>query len=236
MPLGDRRPKVVITDIDFPTWDLELEALAEIDAEVSVVQCHTEDEVIEACADADGMLIQYAPITERSSSKLDRCQVVSRYGIGVDTIDIAACTQAGVWVCNAGDYCRTEVAEHAMALLLACSRRVVVLDRSTHRGEWNAVGVGGQIRSLPGRVLGLIGFGTIGREVAVRREVVRDAHHHGRSGDHSGVRGVARRRAGVAGRSARPGRLHLAARPAHPPDPTHDEQHDFRQDEADWPT
>jgi D-3-phosphoglycerate dehydrogenase / 2-oxoglutarate reductase len=168
VPTGDRRPKVVITDTDFPTWDLELEVLAEINADVSVLQCRTEDDVIAACADADGLLIQYAPITERVFGHLERCQVVSRYGIGVDTIDIAAGTRAGIWVCNAGDYCRTEVAEHAMALLLACSRRVVVLDRSTHRKEWNAVGVGGAIRSLPGRTLGLVGFGTIGREVAVR--------------------------------------------------------------------
>jgi len=166
--MAERRPRVVITDVDFPSTEIERRELAAVDAEVIVGQCATEDDVVELCADADGIILQYAPITRRVIAHLDRCRVLSRYGIGVDTIDVQAATERGIWVCNAGDYCRAEVAEHAMALLLALGRRLFALDRSVHAGIWNTVGAMGPAPRLQGQTLGLIGFGTIGREVAAR--------------------------------------------------------------------
>jgi D-3-phosphoglycerate dehydrogenase len=163
-----RRPLVVITDTDFADLSIEREVLAEVGAEVIVGRCRTEADIVELAADADGLITQYAPITRAVIERLPRCRVVARYGIGVDTIDVPAATAAGIWVGYGGDYCRTEVAEHAVALLFALARRVVAFDRSVRSGVWNASGVGGPMRPIAGRTLGLVGLGTIGREVARR--------------------------------------------------------------------
>ena len=69
---------------------IEESQLTLIDAEVIVAQCKTEDDLIAACADADDLLFQYAPLTARVLDRLERCRVVVRYGTGMDTIDIPA--------------------------------------------------------------------------------------------------------------------------------------------------
>ncbi|HUF80333.1 MAG TPA: C-terminal binding protein, partial [Burkholderiales bacterium] len=90
-----------------------------------------------------------------------------RYGIGVDTIDLEAATQAGIIVTNNPTYCIEEVAEHTMALLLACARKVVFYDRMVRAGRWE-VPPGKPLFRLAGSTLGLVGFGNIARQVAVR--------------------------------------------------------------------
>ncbi len=100
---------VCYTDINFPSQDLEREVLASVGAELVVHQCKTEEEVAELCHDADGLLLQYAPIGHRALAGLPKCRVIVRLGVGVDTIDLAAATEHGVCVANVPDYCVPEV-------------------------------------------------------------------------------------------------------------------------------
>ena len=91
--MNNKRPKIVITDCDHPSVEIEREVLNEIKPEFILAQCNTEDEVIEVAKDADGIINQYAPITRRVIESLKRCKVIARYGVGVDNIDVEAATE-----------------------------------------------------------------------------------------------------------------------------------------------
>jgi len=153
--------KVVITDCDHPSVDEEREVLKELDAEVVLAQCKTEDEVISVARDADGILNQYAPITQKVINSLERCKVIARYGVGVDSVDVDAATERGIIVANVPDYCVDEVSSHAIALLMACARKVVFLDRYVGEKRWD-VALAAPIFRLQGKVLGLYGLGRLG--------------------------------------------------------------------------
>jgi D-3-phosphoglycerate dehydrogenase len=100
-------------------------------------------------------------------AQMPKCRIIARYGIGVDTIDLDAATQAGIIVTNNPTYCIEEVAEHTMSLVLACARKVAVYDRLVRSGRWE-VPPGKPMFRLSGRTLGLVGFGNIARQVARR--------------------------------------------------------------------
>jgi len=100
-------------------------------------------------------------------ARMPKCRIIARYGIGVDTIDLDAATAAGIIVTNNPTYCIEEVAEHTMALLLACARKVAFYDRLVRAGRWE-VPPGKPMFRLAGRTLGLVGFGNIARQVAAR--------------------------------------------------------------------
>jgi D-3-phosphoglycerate dehydrogenase len=85
----------------------------------------------------------------------------------VDTIDLEAATAAGIIVTNNPSYCVEEVAEDAMALLLACARKIAVFDRLVRNGRWE-LPPGRPIFRVSGSTLGLVGFGNIARLVAAR--------------------------------------------------------------------
>ncbi len=161
--------RVVITETDFempPT--IEESQLTPIDAEVIVAQCKTEDDLIEACADADGLIFQYASLTARVLDSLKQCRVIARYGTGMDTIDIPAAVARGIVCCNVPGFCLSEVADHTMALLLACGRGIVRLNDSVRDGVWDAVGVSKTTERLTGQTIGFIGLGAIAAAVATR--------------------------------------------------------------------
>lgn len=152
--------KVVITDDRFGWNDEEKLAFAGMDVELLVEQCGTETELIAACADADAVLLNQAPMTGRVIRELRACKVISRYGIGYDNVDVAAATKRGIWVTNVPGYCTEEVAEHALGLLLCCVRRIPYKDRGVREGQWN---LNQPIHRMSGRTLGIIGFGATGR-------------------------------------------------------------------------
>jgi len=158
--------KVVITDCDLGPCDIEKKVLAEI-AEVYTYQCRTEEEVKKVAKDADGIIVQYAPITRSVIESLEKCKVISRYGIGVDNIDVKASTEHGIFVVNVTDYCIDEVADHTIALLLACTRKIVFLDNLVKNGIWN-VRLAAPIYNLNGKTMGLIGFGSIAKQVSLK--------------------------------------------------------------------
>ncbi len=161
------KAKVVLTDYVWESLDVENEILGEV-AEVVAMQTKTPAEFLPEAADCDALLNTYAgPITEADMAQMPACRIIARYGIGVDTIDLRAATEAGIIVTNNPTYCIEEVAEHTMALLLASARKVALYDRRVRAGEW-AVPPGKPMFRLAGATLGLVGFGNIARMVAVR--------------------------------------------------------------------
>jgi D-3-phosphoglycerate dehydrogenase / 2-oxoglutarate reductase len=159
--------KVVLTDYVWQSLDVERATLEGI-ANLVALQTRNPEEFIVEAQDCDALLNTYGgPITADIIARMPRCTIIARYGIGVDTIDVAAATQAGVIVTNNPTYCIDEVAEHTMALLLACARRVDLYDRCVRAGRWD-VADGRPLFRLSGRTLGLVGFGNIARRVAVQ--------------------------------------------------------------------
>ncbi len=84
--------RVAILDCNFADIDIERTVLADIGVTPSLSQCKSEDDVIEAAGDADGVIVQYAPVTARVLDELRQCSVIVRYGIGVDNVDLEAAT------------------------------------------------------------------------------------------------------------------------------------------------
>jgi D-3-phosphoglycerate dehydrogenase / 2-oxoglutarate reductase len=161
------KAKVVLTDYVWESVDVERKILGDL-AELTPMQTKKPEEFLGAAADCDALLNTYAgPITADAMAKMPKCKIIARYGIGVDTIDLKAATEAGIIVTNNPTYCIEEVAEHTMALLLSAARKIAFYDRQVRAGQW-AVPPGKPMYRLSGSTLGLIGFGNIARQVAVR--------------------------------------------------------------------
>jgi D-3-phosphoglycerate dehydrogenase len=156
---------VAQTDSVFPSMDPERRVLEPLGVEFRVGQAKSEEEVLALAGEADGILNCYAKMTARVIAGLKRCRVIARYGIGVDNVDLAAATGAGIVVTNVPDYCVDEVSDHALALFLALARQVVAADRAVKAGAWDVVAHKG-IQRIRGQRLGLLGFGKIARALA----------------------------------------------------------------------
>jgi D-3-phosphoglycerate dehydrogenase len=161
------KAKVVLTDYVWESLDVEKKTLQGI-ADLVPLQTKLAEEFLAQAEDCDALLNTYAgPITAKVMARMPKCRIIARYGIGVDTIDLDAATQAGIIVTNNPTYCIQEVAEHTMALLLAYARKVAVYDRLVRGHRWE-LPPGKPMFRLSGQTLGLIGFGNIARQVAVR--------------------------------------------------------------------
>jgi len=136
--------------------------------------CDTEDGVIEAARDADALLVHFQPLTPRRVLEaLPKMKVISRHGVGVDCIDVEAATEMGICVCNTPGVNTTEVADHAMALLLGITRRIPMLNYPVKQGWWseNYDGLYEQrtgLTRIAGKTVGIIGLGNIGRTFSTR--------------------------------------------------------------------
>jgi D-3-phosphoglycerate dehydrogenase / 2-oxoglutarate reductase len=161
------RPLVVVTDSVFPNLDPTRDVLAEIDADLVMVPEPSVEAIGSATRNADGILVTYAKISADMIRQMTRCRVISRFGIGVDNVDVAAATKAGIVVTRVPDYCLEEVADHTLALLLALARKVATANAHAHAGKWGLSGLVPMHR-LRGRTLGLVGFGQIPQMVAPR--------------------------------------------------------------------
>src|SRR5215467_11979689 len=159
---------ILIADYDFGDVNIERGIIEGAGFQLVAAQCKTEDEVIEQGRDADGVLAQYVTIGARAINAFTRCRVIARYGTGVDIVDVDAATKRGIQVTNVpNDWCAAEVADHAVTLWLAATRKICQYDNAVRRGEWRWQ-TGQPIWRLRGRVFGLLSFGAIARAVAER--------------------------------------------------------------------
>src|SRR5215472_2940782 len=142
-------------------------ALAQVPASLSVLSFIADEaEVIERTHDADGLIVSASPITRQVMSALKNLKVVVRTGVGYDVIDVPAATDLGVVVVNIPDLWIREVANHALALLLAWNRGVLAMDHQVHAGVWNGRVPRSHTGALHGETVGIVGLGNIGSAFA----------------------------------------------------------------------
>ena len=161
------RHTVAVTDHLFPSMDDEERMFREMDTELVIGQCKAEDDVIALCRNADAILNTYARMTPKVIESLERCRVIVRFGIGYDNVDVDAATRCGIMVANTTEYCIDEVADQAMAMLLACARGLFPAGRIARDGTWDLAKMP-VLRRLRGQTLGLVGIGQIGKAVTAR--------------------------------------------------------------------
>ena len=157
--------KVVITDHRFPDIEPERRAIEAAGGELVVGQAIDEQQVIDLCRDADAVLTGRAPITRRAIEAMQRCRIIVRHGIGVDTVDIPAATERGIMVANVPDYCADEVSDHALTLLLMLSRQAISAMALAREDRWLMAKMP-RLHRLRDQVLGLFGAGQIGSLLA----------------------------------------------------------------------
>jgi len=151
------------------SYEYEMEALAPLGAEIVEIAAKGEDEFAVAARDCDALYAKGRPITRRMIESLERCKIIALGSVGVDSIDIAAATARGIPVTNVPDTFIEEVADHAMTLMLATFRRLVVQDKLVRDGRWKE-GRPALLKlpRLMGQTLGFIAFGHVARAVAMR--------------------------------------------------------------------
>src|ERR671933_82708 len=128
--------RVVITDTVFASIDAEREVLRGL-ADVELAPSGDEQTLRQVAEEADGLLNCYARLSPDLVRSLKRCKIIARYGIGVDTVPLAAASDAGIMVTNVPDYCIGEVSDHALALLLNLARGISKALLATRGGGWD---------------------------------------------------------------------------------------------------
>lgn len=164
--------KVVVTDISFKAYEEEKKIFAENDIEFIITNNESEEAIIEAAKDADGLLNANVQITRKVIESLPNLKVVCRYGIGYDTIDIQAATDNKVYVANVPDYCIDEVADHALTLLLTASRKIMIMNQQLKEGKQITVFDVAPIHRFRTQTVGLISFGHIARNLCQKLKVI----------------------------------------------------------------
>lgn len=156
--------KILLTDYEFNHLKYEEEIFQKSGLEIDFIkaQCKTEEEVMEQAKEVDAILNQYAPISRRVIESLENTKIISRYGVGVNTIDLDAAKEKGITVANVPDYGMEEVSNHALALLLSSARKVALLNNEVKKGNWDFK-VCVPIHRFDKQTVGVLGFGRIPR-------------------------------------------------------------------------
>ncbi|HAM0560912.1 TPA: C-terminal binding protein, partial [Escherichia coli] len=120
------------------------------------------EEKLRQVSNADAIMVREATVSRPMIEAMQQCRVIVRYGVGVDNIDSQAAKEKGIYVANVPDYGSEDVAEHALALLLAATRRIATRNRDVRDGQWG-IGQREPMFRLAGKILGVVGFGRISR-------------------------------------------------------------------------
>ncbi|HEY2056207.1 MAG TPA: C-terminal binding protein [Solirubrobacterales bacterium] len=157
---------VLKTDANLvPFGEVQRGLLAEHGLELVECPCGTEDELIEHGRGAAALMVVAEPVTARVIEALGDLRVITRFGAGLDNVDVEAATGAGVRVTYVPGASVEEVSDHTIAMLFALARHLPALDAAVRRGEW---GIPAELsfRRLRGQTLGIVGVGRIGGAVA----------------------------------------------------------------------
>lgn len=160
-------PKIIICDCDHKDVNEEKAVFDAAGMDFKWLQCATQEEVIEKCQGAVCFLNQYVRMDRKIFEALPTLKCVVRYGVGVDNVNLKDATDCGVQVCSVPDYGTNEVADHALALMMAITRKIHKVANLTEQGVWDYV------RTIPvhrfaTRTIGILGCGRIGRAFAAR--------------------------------------------------------------------
>jgi D-3-phosphoglycerate dehydrogenase len=161
--------RVVITDATDPDNDLEAEVFRASGLDIDLRRSNTTEprRLVEQVAAADAIIVLFATIDRSVIESLARCRVISRYGIGVDMIDIQAATEFGIPVAIVTDFCIDEVSTQTIGFVIDLGRHTFTLHEHVRAGKWGiaAPSCGAPFR-LKGQTLGVVGLGNLGRAVA----------------------------------------------------------------------
>lgn len=171
MTVAQLTHKVLITDYTWPNVEPERKILEEAGIELVIAPSSDEKTLASYAADVDAIMFCFAEVPETVVRAARKCLVASRYGIGVDNIDKATCSELGIVVTNVPDYCVDEVADHVMAMVLSFNRHIGPLDRAVKAGGWGKTPLPKHSRRLRDTTFGIVGIGRIGRAVARRAGV-----------------------------------------------------------------
>ncbi|MCS7463676.1 phosphoglycerate dehydrogenase [Paenibacillus doosanensis] len=158
--------KVVSTSPSFAKYSNEpIEYLEKYGIELMHLPADiTEEAFIAAAQDADAAIVAFNQITEQVLAQAPRLKLVCKHGVGVDNIDLKAAKERQVWVTNVPNANKHAVADFAFALMLSLARQIPLANELTKKGEWPRI-FGTDVY---GRTVGIIGLGSIGKEVARR--------------------------------------------------------------------
>ncbi|MFW3385172.1 UNVERIFIED_CONTAM: C-terminal binding protein [Kocuria sp. CPCC 205274] len=163
--------RVLVTDHPGETVEIERAVLEASGAELVVAESTDVPTLVALAANVDAIITCFAQVPAEVLEAATRCRTVARTGVGVDNIDVARATELGMVVSNVPVYCTEEVADHALMLILALSRRLIPLARNTTAGGWDRHLAPTPVR-LRGKVLGLVGLGAIGRALVPRAQAL----------------------------------------------------------------
>ena len=160
-------PKIAVVDSDFPDQDLERQMAAEAGVDIVVFPGgpRAPESIAEHAADADGAVTSYGIFPREVFEACPKLKVVSRTGVGYDSIDVEAATEHGVAVCTAPGYGTEVVSDHAITLALCVLRRVNEIDADMRKGVWDYARRR-PLGQVHGRTFGVVGMGAIGRACA----------------------------------------------------------------------
>ena len=178
----------------FPVEPEEISVLSNAGADWISIEGYEADDILSEAVDCDALLVISSSVPADVVRRLERCKVIGRLGTGTDRIAVDVATNQGIVVSNVPDFSTLEMAEHAMALLLAWGRQLFYMTEQMRIGNWNARLHPG-VHRIAGQTLGLVGLGDSGKALAVRATAfgmkvqawVRNTKKHQMSADHIGV-------------------------------------------------
>ncbi|CUA10442.1 C-terminal binding protein [Escherichia coli] len=155
--------KIVVIEPGYLNYSAEENILQDWDPLFVVVPANASlEEKLRQVSNADAIMVREATVSRPMIEAMQQCRVIVRYGVGVDNIDSQAAKEKGIYVANVPDYGSEDVAEHALALLLAATRRIATRNRDVRDGQWG-IGQREPMFRLAGKILGVVGFGRISR-------------------------------------------------------------------------
>ena len=135
--------------------------------EIKVVEVDTQEK-FDALTEADAIVLRILKMPKEVVARIKGLKMIMRWGAGFDSVDIEEAGKHGIYVCNTPGANAYAVAELTVALMLAVGRKLICHDRAIHQGEWSKNTFLNLTRTLNNKVVGIIGGGNIGRQVASR--------------------------------------------------------------------
>jgi len=157
--------RAVLIEHGYAAAEIEREIIRAAGGEFIDAEKLAPGEALRLCESAEGIMLRRGEVTAEMIHRFRHCKILLRYGVGVDNIDLQAATESGIIVGHVPDYGMDEVSTHAIALLLACVRRVVTTRQRMADGAWD-VHRNEPLWRMAGRTLGIVGLGSIGQTVA----------------------------------------------------------------------
>jgi D-3-phosphoglycerate dehydrogenase / 2-oxoglutarate reductase len=156
--------RVVLIEHNYASTEVERRIIEAAGGEFIDAERLPLSEALELCREAEGILFRRIPVTREMIREFRKCRVIVRYGVGTDNVDTQAATEAKIIVGHVPAYCVDEVSSHAIALMLACARKIVATHKRVEHGAWE-VHREHPLYRVAGKTVGIVGLGTIGRAV-----------------------------------------------------------------------